>query len=322
MFHHDYLAMIHLDAVTKRYGDKTVVDAVSFEVAAGEVLGFLGPNGAGKTTTIRMIAGYLMPTRGHVRVAGFDMAEAGLEAARRIGYLPERPPLYDTLTVDGYLRFVAKVKGIRGGRLRQELERVNAACHLEGVFRSEIFKLSKGYRQRVGLAQALLGPPDILLLDEPGNGLDPAQIQETREVIRGFAESGSVLLSTHILGEVTQICGRIAIIDSGRLLAIDTAEGLERAAALTQIVELEATAPGPALRELLGAVDGILDVELDGGPSRHIARCRVADSELVAAAIARAVATRFELHRLAAVRPGLESIFLHYVRPAAMSTAA
>jgi ABC-2 type transport system ATP-binding protein len=221
------VAMIALESVSKRFGSKTVVRDVSFTVARGEIVGFLGPNGAGKTTTLRMMAGFTTASSGRVTVAGYDMATQNLAAARQIGYLPERPPLYDTLDVAAYLRFVAKVKGVPRSGIAAELERVSAACRLDAVFRREIFKLSKGYRQRVGLAQALLGQPEVLLLDEPTIGLDPAQIHETREVIRAFGDSHTVLLSTHILPEVTLICGRVAIIDQGRLLAIDSPAGLQ-----------------------------------------------------------------------------------------------
>src|SRR6185295_16974581 len=182
----DAAAAIVLESVSKRYGSTAVVHDVSFTVERGEIVGFLGPNGAGKTTTMRMIAGFIAATAGRVLVAGHDMATDNVEAARRIGYLPERPPLYDALDVRSYLAFVAKVKGIARAARVAEIERVVTACHLEAVVRSEIYKLSKGYRQRVGLAQALLGAPDILLLDEPTAGLDPGQIQETREVIRAF----------------------------------------------------------------------------------------------------------------------------------------
>src|SRR5919109_4130849 len=235
--------IIELESVSKRYGSRTVVRDVSFTVERGEIVGFLGPNGAGKTTTMRMIAGFTAPTSGRVTVGAYDVATQNLEAARLIGYLPERPPLYDTLDVSAYLRFVAKAKGVPRAAIGAELERVVTACHLEAVVRHEIYKLSKGYRQRLGLAQALLGAPDVLLLDEPTAGLDPAQIQETRELIRAFGAVHAVLLSTHILAEVTLICRRVAIIDKGRLLAIDSPAGLQRAVAQTNRVLVEATAP-------------------------------------------------------------------------------
>jgi ABC-2 type transport system ATP-binding protein len=243
------------------------------------------------------------------------MATDHAEAARRIGYLPERPPLYDALDVRSYLAFVAKVKGIARAARVAEIERVVTACHLEAVVRSEIYKLSKGYRQRVGLAQALLGAPDILLLDEPTAGLDPGQIQETREVIRAFGHDHAVLLSTHILAEVTLICRRVAIIDHGRLLAIDSPAGLQRAEAQTNQVLLEVTAPSEALCETLGAVAGVEAVNI-GAPTANgvlTAECRVDARDGVEAAIARAVAGRFALHRLERRAPTLENVFLRYV---------
>jgi ABC-2 type transport system ATP-binding protein len=308
--------MIALESVSKRFGSKTVVRDVSFTVARGEIVGFLGPNGAGKTTTLRMIAGFTTASSGRVTVAGYDMATRNLEAARQIGYLPERPPLYDTLDVAAYLRFVAKAKGVPRSGIAAELERVCAACRLDAVFRREIFKLSKGYRQRVGLAQALLGQPEVLLLDEPTIGLDPAQIHETREVIRAFGDAHTVLLSTHILHEVTLLCGRVAIIDQGRLLAIDSPAGLQRAVERSNRVVLLVTARPGALREALLAVDGVRAVEAssaggDGGV--RAVECLVDERDGMEAAIARAVASRFELHRLERRQPTLENVFLHYV---------
>ncbi len=316
--------MIMLESVSKRYGAKTVVDQVSFTVNPGEVLGFLGPNGAGKTTILRMIGGYTTATSGRVTVAGYDMATQHTAAARKIGYLPERPPLYDTLDVAAYLKFVAKVKAVPRWRMAAELDRVVAACRLDAVFRQEIFKLSKGYRQRVGLAQALLGQPEILLLDEPTIGLDPAQIQETRDVIRAFGETHTVMLSTHILQEVTLICHRVAIIDGGRLLAIDTPAGLQRAMEQTHVVTLGVAVPGgqtaasaTALESELMGVDGVEAVHVEPATDAVnwlAATCRVAAKDGVEAAIARAVAPRWDLHRLARQQPTLETIFLHYVR--------
>jgi ABC-2 type transport system ATP-binding protein len=309
-------AAISLESVTKRFGSKTIIHDVSFSVQKGEIVGFLGPNGAGKTTTMRIIAGFATPSSGRIAVAGFDMATRNEEAAHKIGYLPEHPPLYDTLDVSQYLRFVAKVKGVPRAQVAAELDRVMSACRLEAVVHREIYKLSKGYRQRVGLAQALLGRPEVLLLDEPTAGLDPGQIQETREVIRAFGEQHAVLLSTHILHEVTLICHRVAIINQGRLLAIDSPSGLQRASEQTNRVLLTASAPADSLRaELLSisgvtavaarpvpGVDGMLDVE-----------CQTDAREGVEPAIARAVATRWNLHRLQRQQPTLENIFLRYV---------
>jgi ABC-2 type transport system ATP-binding protein len=311
-------AVIALESVSKRYGSQTIIDDLSFTVERGEVVGFLGPNGAGKTTTLRMIAGFTAATSGRVTVAGYDMATQNVEAARHVGYLPERPPLYDMLDVAAYLRFVAKVKGVRRAAMASELERVITACRLEAVFRQEIFKLSKGYRQRLGLAQALLGTPDVLLLDEPTAGLDPGQIQEARQVIRAFGQDHAVLFSTHILAEVTLICRRVAIINRGRLLAIDSPSGLERAVEQTNRVELQVTAPAAALRQELLSIKGVTAVEIQpttaGGDGMLTVECQVDGQESVEAAIARVVASRWELHRLERRQPTLENIFLRYVR--------
>ncbi len=295
-------AVIALESVGKRYGSRTVIHDLSFTVEKGEIVGFLGPNGAGKTTTMRMIAGFTAATSGRVRVAGYDMASQNVQAARLIGYLPERPPLYDALDVSAYLRFVARVKGVPRSAIAAELERVTTACRLEAVVRQEIFKLSKGYRQRLGLAQALLGNPEVLLLDEPTAGLDPGQIQETREVIRGFGRDHAVLFSTHILAEATLICRRVAIIDHGRLLAIDSPNGL--------------TAPAQALREQLLSIDGVTALDIRPSPSESgmlTVDCQVDARNGVEAAIARAVAGRWDLHRLERQQPTLENIFLRYV---------
>ena len=318
--------MISLERVSRRYGPRTVVEDLSFSVEKDEIVGFLGPNGAGKTTTMRLIAGFAAATSGRVTVAGHDMATDNLAAARRIGYLPEHPPLYDTLDVRGYLRFVARAKGVARRRVAGELDRVAGACRLEAVFRTEVFKLSKGYRQRVGLAQALLGDPDVLLLDEPTIGLDPGQILETREVIRAAGSSRAVLLSTHILPEATLVCRRVAIINHGRLLAMDTPEGLRRAVEETSIVALEAEAPAEPLRAALLEVDGVDAVSVEpagpGGGGALSVACRVAPRDGVEAAIARAVAGRWSLVRLERRRPTLENIFLHYVRGAGNGGAA
>ena len=305
---------ISLESVSKRYGSTTVVHDLTFTVERGEIVGFLGPNGAGKTTTMRMIAGFTAATSGRVRVAGYDMADESVAAARQIGYLPERPPLYDTLGVEGYLRFVAKVKGVPRARIAAELDRVATACRLEAVFRREIYKLSRGYRQRLGLAQALLGDPQVLLLDEPTAGLDPGQIHETREVIRTFGETHAVLLSTHILPEVTLLCRRVAIIHRGRLLAIDSPQGLQRAAEATNQVLLRVRGPAADVRDALVKVEGVHDVRVrTDGDGLLTVECGVDARDDVEAAIARAIVARFDLHRLERRQPTLENVFLRYV---------
>jgi ABC-2 type transport system ATP-binding protein len=309
--------LIELTSVSKRYGPRTVVEDVSFTVEKGEIVGFLGPNGAGKTTTLRMIAGVITASSGRVTVAGYDMATENEQAVRKIGYAPEHPPLYDALDVSSYLGFVARAKGVPRRAIAAEMERVTSACHLEDVFRKEVYKLSKGYRQRLGLAQALVGNPEVLLLDEPTAGLDPGQIQETREAIRSFGESRAVLLSTHILPEVTMICRRVAIIQRGRLLAIDSPGGLQRAYEQTDCVTLQVGAPAPGLREELLSIEGVTAVRLaqDDSEGRIInVACQVDARDGVEVAIARAVANRWDLHRLERQQPTLENIFLRYVR--------
>jgi ABC-2 type transport system ATP-binding protein len=317
--------MIALESVSKRYGSRTIIHDVSFTVGKGEIVGFLGPNGAGKTTTMRMIAGYTTATSGRVSVAGFDMATQNQDAARKLGYLPEQPPLYDVLDVSGYLRFVAQAKGVPSREIPSNLDRVITACRLDSVARREIYKLSKGFRQRVGLAQALLGKPEVLLLDEPTAGLDPGQIQEAREVIRAFGEDHAVLLSTHILPEVTLICRRVAIINQGRLLAIDSPASLQKASEQANSVRLEITAPAAPLRDALLAVDGVRGVSVRPMPGSEVIQtveCQVDAQEGIEARIARAVAIRWDLHKLERQQPTLENIFLRYVGDTAQGKAA
>ncbi len=218
--------MIKVEGLTKRYGDVTAIEDISFEVKKGEVVGFLGPNGAGKTTTMRIITGFLPATDGTVSVSGFDIFEKPMEVKRRIGYLPERPPVYADMTVSGYLNFVAKIKGVPRSERADALDRVLTRCGLEDVHNTIIGKLSKGYRQRAGLAQAMIHDPDVLVLDEPTIGLDPKQIIEIRELIGDLSGEHTIILSTHILPEVTMICQRCLIIDHGRIVADDSLESL------------------------------------------------------------------------------------------------
>lgn len=225
--------MIELNNLTKRYGDLTAIEEVSFGVDQGRIVGFLGPNGAGKTTTLKILTGFIRPTSGSIRVGGLDPARNPLEVRRMIGYLPEHVPLYLEMFVDEYLSFVGRVKGV-GRRLKAELERVTEACGLAPVFRRRIGTLSKGYRQRVGLAQALLGDPEVLVLDEPTVGLDPTQIVEMRTLITSLGKDKTVILSSHILPEVSQTCDRVVIIAGGKVLATETVSELTGAAQATE----------------------------------------------------------------------------------------
>ena len=222
-------AMIEVTGLTKRYRDRVAVDDLTFSVPEGEILGFLGPNGAGKSTTMKILTGYLPASSGTVKVAGFDVFEAPYEVKRRIGYLPETPPLYPEMTVKAYLRFVASIKGVRRGQMATELERVAHATGVAEVMERLIQNLSKGYRQRVGIAQALLGNPPVLILDEPTEGLDPSQRAEVRQLIKGLAGQHTVILSTHLLSEVTVTCERVLIINQGRMVAFDEIRNLAHA---------------------------------------------------------------------------------------------
>lgn len=210
--------MIEVQHLTKRYGDLTAVSSISFSVASGQILGFLGPNGSGKTTTMRIITGFLPATSGTVKVAGFDIFDDSFEVRKRIGYLPETPPLYNDMTVTSYLRFVARIKGMARGEISAALDRVLARCGLGHVANRVTGHLSKGYRQRVGLAQAIIHNPDVLVLDEPTVGLDPQQIIEIRTLIKELAGAHTVVLSTHILPEVAQVCEKVVIISSGHVV--------------------------------------------------------------------------------------------------------
>src|SRR5215475_9951864 len=218
--------MIEVESLTKRYGRKTAVDGVSFRVQKGEILGFLGPNGAGKTTTMRILTCYLPATEGTAKVAGYDVFEAPLEVKRRVGYIPETPPLYPDMEVEDFLDFCAKIKGIlkkdRKGKIADAMEKTRVT----DVRSKLIGRLSKGYRQRVGLAQAILNNPDVLILDEPTAGLDPKQIIETRELIKALGGEHTIVLSTHILPEVSMTCGRVVIINQGRVMAEGTPDSL------------------------------------------------------------------------------------------------
>lgn len=218
--------MITVEHLTKSFGRFTAVNDISFEVAKGEIVGFLGPNGAGKTTTLRMLTGYLPPTSGTAAIAGYDIIKDPLNARRHMGYMPEQVPLYDDQRVTEYLKFRARLKGISGKALWSAVSRVTELCGLDHMRRRMIRNLSKGYRQRVGLADALLGSPDLLILDEPTNGLDPNQIRQIRELVKNLAQEHTIILSTHILSEVEMISSKVIIVDQGQVKAADTPANL------------------------------------------------------------------------------------------------
>ncbi|HIE10834.1 MAG TPA: ATP-binding cassette domain-containing protein [Kiritimatiellae bacterium] len=264
--------MIKVENLAKAFPGTLAVDDVSFEVRAGEIVGFLGPNGAGKTTTMRILCGYLAPTSGLVEVAGHDVLRDSRSARRNIGYLPENCPLYPEMRVDDYLFFRGRLKGLSGRHCRQRLSDVKELCGLQGMGHRIIGNLSKGYRQRVGLADALIADPPLLILDEPTIGLDPNQIREVRALIRGLAQQHTVLLSTHILPEVEVTCQRVLIIHCGRIVAADTTRSLiERVSFPRMLVEVQADA-GELKDRLLG-LSAVKGVEIE--PVGHWLRVRI-----------------------------------------------
>jgi ABC-2 type transport system ATP-binding protein len=227
--------MIDVTSLCKTYGDYTAVSNVSFSADKGDVVGFLGPNGAGKTTTIRMLATYLPPTSGTASIAGFDVVRQADEVRRRIGYLPENPPLYPEMTVFEYLKFIAEIKGVPRATVRSRIEEVLEQCFIADVRNKLCQHLSRGYRQRVGLAQAIIHDPEVIILDEPTSGLDPKQIIEIRQLIRSLGESHTVLLSTHILPEVSMVCNKVVIISNGRVVIESSLDDLTKEKDLEQI---------------------------------------------------------------------------------------
>ncbi len=257
--------MIEVQGLTKIYGNKAAIQDLTFTVEQGEVMGFLGPNGAGKTTTMRVLSCFLPPTSGRAKVAGHDILTHSLAVRRRIGYLPEHVPLYTDLTVTQYLNFVAEAKGLSRLTRRKRVGEVIERCLLQDATRRIIGKLSKGYRQRVGLAQALLGDPPVLILDEPTLGLDPKQIIEIRSLIRQMQGERTVILSTHILPEVSMVCQRVIIINEGRIVAVDTPENLTRRLQRSTQVLLQVEGPPDQVAVKLREMAGVLKVEMKDG---------------------------------------------------------
>jgi len=252
--------VIEVQHLTKRYGRITAVDDVSFRVERGEILGFLGPNGAGKTTTMRILTGYMPPTEGKAIVAGFDVFDQPIEAKRRTGYLPETPPLYPDMNVIEYLTFVSKIKRVPAADRRQRVQQVMQKTRIDDVANRLCSKLSKGYRQRVGLAQALIHNPDVLILDEPTAGLDPKQIIETRQLIKQLAGDHTIILSTHILPEVSQTCQRVVIINKGHVVAVDTPDNLTSRLRGSETMYVQVDASGGDASVSLTGIPGVLRV--------------------------------------------------------------
>lgn len=311
--------MIQVDGLTKDYGPRRAIDNLSFHAEKGEILGFLGPNGAGKTTTMRILTGYMPPSSGKAMVAGYDVVDQSLEVRRRVGYLPETVPLYPDMTVYDYLKFMADIRHLPSAeeRVDEALEMV----HMEDRADGYIANLSKGMRQRVGLAQALLHSPEVLILDEPTIGLDPAQILDVRNLIRGLAGERTVLLSTHILSEAQQLCNRVLIINKGRIVAEDSPAQLQARLSGAQRVSVTVGGDGDGLVNLVASISGVAGVLSAKGNSLEIETVPGLD---VRASVARAIVEAgYDLLELRNIGMSLEDIFIELTResPAAPEMA-
>lgn len=252
--------MIEVKNLTKKYGSFEALKKVSFEVEKGEVIGFLGPNGAGKTTTMRILTGYIPPSSGSAKIGGYDVMEDSLAIRKRIGYLPENNPIYLDMDVDEFLKFIAGLKKITRDKKKQHIKKIIEVCGLGEVKRSRIKSLSKGFKQRVGIAQALIGDPEYLILDEPTIGLDPKQIIEIRELIKNLGKEKTIILSTHILPEVSVTCSRVIIISKGEIVAEDTPDNLENKVSGVAKVLITAKGPADSMKNILTGINGVQNV--------------------------------------------------------------
>jgi ABC-2 type transport system ATP-binding protein len=309
--------MIKVEGLTKRYARNVAVDNISFEVEKGQIVGFLGPNGAGKTTTMRVLTCFLPPTSGTAKIAGFDVLESPLEVKKRIGYLPESPPVYPEMEVVEYLEFVGSLKGLGGADRKRRVDEVMDRCAVADVRNKLIGKLSKGYRQRVGLAQAIIHNPDVLVLDEPTAGLDPKQIIETRELIHKLAGDHTIILSTHILPEVEATCQQVIIISKGKLVATDSVSNLTKRLRGTEMVNVEIDGRDGALESAvvqrrLEQVSGVSHVVFkQTRDSRSIFEVESLQGRSIRADLARAVVeSGWNLHELHSAALSLEEVFL------------
>ncbi len=317
----DYDHSIVVDDVVKTYGNFRALDGISFEVDPGEIVGFLGPNGAGKTTTMKVLTSYMAATEGTASVAGLDVHDHPEAVRRRTGYLPENVPLYEGMLTHDYLKFIAEVRGVEPGRREERIERVVELTGLEKVIHREIFELSKGYRQRVGLAQAIIHEPEVIILDEPTTGLDPNQIVEIRDVITGIGEERTILLSTHILQEVSAVCDRVVIINEGEIVADDKLEVLEQKVAESEPglrVSFGPEAPADEVRAMLEQIEGVGSVhEAPGRGEDHVFRVETDDEDRVRKALFREEADHDHgLRGLTRAQPSLEDVFRVYTEGA------
>ena len=308
--------MIEVESLTKRYGSHLAIDDITFSADKGEVVGFLGPNGAGKTTTMRILTGYFPATSGTARVAGYDCFEESMEVRRRIGYLPENVPLYKDMKVEEYLSFVAAIKGVEARDVKKKVASAMADCGIDGVSRRVIGELSKGYRQRVGLAQALVNDPEVLILDEPTIGLDPNQIRGIRNLIKDLAGRRTVILSTHILPEVGMVCGKVVIINKGRLVAIDTPDNLARKMRKSSGLLVRVAGPAGEIAAALGAIEGAKKVTPDGSSEdgAHAFRVEIDERSQVRQNIPREIVARnWDLLEIRSLEASLEDVFVQLV---------
>lgn len=305
--------MIEVTDLTKKYGDHAAVDHLSFRVEKGQIYGFLGPNGAGKSTTMNMITGYLAPTRGTVIIDGKDIQKEPEEAKKKVGYLPELPPLYMDMTVREYLQFAAELKKVPKKERASQIEKVMEMTGITDMSRRLIKNLSKGYRQRVGLAQAVLGDPELLILDEPSVGLDPKQIIEMRELIRRLKEKHTIILSSHILSEVSAICDHILIISHGKLVASDSPEGLQKLLKGSMELELAVKGEFEQVKSVLEKIEGVESVEHMESAEQDCVKIKVVCKEKadVREAVFYALADeRLAILEMTSDKKSLEDIFL------------
>jgi ABC-2 type transport system ATP-binding protein len=320
--------MIQVEGLSKRYARHVAVNNISFEVEKGDVVGFLGPNGAGKTTTMRILTCFMPPTEGKATVGGFDVFEQPFEVKKRIGYLPEAPPVYPEMSVRDYLSFVAGIKNVPSADVKRRTDEAMERCAVADVKDKLIGKLSKGYRQRVGLAQAIIHNPDVLILDEPTSGLDPKQIIETRELIKGLAGDHTIILSTHILPEVEAICQKVIIIDKGRLVATDSVERLRNRTGGGGVIRVQVdtagTADALAVRQRLEQVSGVSKViDKVTTPDMLVFEVDSLPGQSARADVARAVVhAGWNLIEMRSVTQSLEDVFLELTGAGAQTAGA
>src|SRR5271165_6653360 len=320
--------MIQAQALTKKYAHTVAVDQISFEVAKGQIVGFLGPNGAGKTTTMRMLTCFLPPSAGTATVAGFDVLEQPLEVKKRIGYLPETPPIYPEMETAEYLKFVGRLKGLSGADLQKRVDYACERCAVVDVKTKLLGKLSKGYRQRVGLAQAIIHNPDVLILDEPTAGLDPKQINETRDLIKSLAGDHTIILSTHILPEVSQTCEQVIIINKGKIVATDTVSNLQHRArsgesVLVEVAGRNGSLDASAVQHKLEQISGVSRVLSKGQEDgRAFFEVESHKGRFVRGDLARAVVeSGWDLNELRPAAMSLEEVFLQLTASEAAADA-